>query len=793
MFKQRALYALRLLAPTIILLIGCVQSAPAKHDSFLLGEEFKIKTPGLWTDDGESLVRTPLMQKQEQAIFALYLAPLLVAHSNSKKSMQDALLLIPDVAVAKNTVKSKLALASSGARLSPALTDSMLFLRWRLLNTGGDGKDLAKQIQRYLDKTAIAAKKQGAFVNTNLLALSLDYQRQQKYLDAQNLSLLASHFKDLQITKDIACFQIEADAVNKYEQDVAEAYLNAQMDRQTKASEHFGDAVSYLRSRPQPKRQQTDEVRHAWLRVLNQELLPFESGGRVHKLNVDARQKLKVDLNRLIDLAYLAKIDGRLSEAAFLFRRAFILSRAYFPEQRKDYAALAYDLGETLMWDEKYDESVYYFGYCLETRRLEDPLGVTTIDTSNLLGRVRLSQGQSKIAQNIFFDNLSSVAKRLKQTLPGSKTIDQERDRLVAAMVALGPEAGADNRRQIDDAIQGTIDSALPLKQYDVALSSGNALLTLREQEKLSSSSGSANAASLISVLWGLAYCCDSCARPADSIKYYSRLISQFGSTNAGSLPNWYHGRGVAYDQSGDHKSASSDIKLAIKLYKKKMAAEQDEGTRDYLSFNVGDLQYNLDMASKYPVTRPDYADMTDNCHWRLSKFPLKVFIDHKRDRGFGGELFTMVHEAVDIWRDYPGSPIKIEYVDDIEQADVFIERVTLYDDIPYGSAGRTSANFEHRGDVETKIITKAHIRVYCPTFDGFSWENQDVKMSSYAKIQFKYLLVHELGHVFGLAHSPAGPDIMFWKSCAVKLSDRDMNTVKSIYTGSRAEKIGRK
>jgi predicted Zn-dependent protease len=140
------------------------------------------------------------------------------------------------------------------------------------------------------------------------------------------------------------------------------------------------------------------------------------------------------------------------------------------------------------------------------------------------------------------------------------------------------------------------------------------------------------------------------------------------------------------------------------------------------------------------------------------------------------------VREAVAIWSDYEGSPIKVQYVDKLSQADVFIERVTVYDDIPYGSAGRTSATYERKGEAETKILTRAHVRIYCPTFDGSDWENQDVKMSSFAKIQFKCLLVHELGHVFGLGHSPAGPDIMFWKSCAQRLSNRDMNTVKIIY-----------
>ena len=165
-----------------------------------------------------------------------------------------------------------------------------------------------------------------------------------------------------------------------------------------------------------------------------------------------------------------------------------------------------------------------------------------------------------------------------------------------------------------------------------------------------------------------------------------------------------------------------------------------------------------------------------------MASFPLRIFLDESKQRGFGGELNTLAREAVSIWRDFDGSPIKVEYVDKLSKADIYIERVTDYEDIPEGSAGRTSASYERKGDVDTKITTRAHVRVYCPTLDGNSWEGEDVKMSTFAKIQFKYLLVHELGHVFGLGHSPAGPDVMYWKSCAKKLSDRDMNTVKIIY-----------
>jgi len=403
-----------------------------------------------------------------------------------------------------------------------------------------------------------------------------------------------------------------------------------------------------------------------------------------------------------------------------------------------------------------------------------------------LLGRVRLVQGQSKKSLDIFFDDLIRVAKRSKiATIETSSLAENpdEQARFFEALLAYYPGGGSDDRRQIEDGIQGVIDASLPLKQYDLSLLGGEALLKIRSQSVPQSPTG------MMGVLWGMAYACDCCARPQQAVEYYDRLIKEYAVAAPGSLPYWYHGRGIDLEMLGHHEPAVSDIKKAIALYQEKLKTEEDEETRDHLTWTVADLESNLHTATKYSVTSADYANLPDNCFWRLESFPLKIYLDHDKAKGFGGELRQLVEEAVALWTDYQGSPLKVAYTDNLNDADIFIERVTVYDDIPYGSAGRTSATFERKGEVETKVLTRTHVRVYCPSFDGSDWENQDVKMSTHAKIQFKYLLVHELGHVFGLTHSPAGPDIMYWKSCAQQLSERDMNTIKKIYEDGKRQR----
>lgn len=516
----------------------------------------------------------------------------------------------------------------------------------------------------------------------------------------------------------------------------------------------------------------------------------------------------------LYHVGYQFKTSHRQALAQRCFWGNVSVIETHVPEYKRQLGGTLYDLAESYFWSEQYDIAIEVFLRCIEVRREIDPDSLDYILTLNTLGRVYLAKGDeleaiacinSALHRLLHHEDRQStrisrmVADLRRSFKPGEQ---DERpapdsvasgDRYIEQISALPlPEqldsirksrsgANPDTYSQIDDLWQVLADSYSRHKNYDEAVEVSKRLLELRQSAKVKSQS------EILGSLWQLAYICGVSNRHKDADKYYTELLEKFGDNNSRWRALWLYSRGVVLDSLGLPERAASDFRKSIieyKKYLKTLDKVNDKESVDQTGWMIADLEQELKAKR---LCRPDasnYLKGYATCYWDKRRFPLKVYIDDSEERGFGPKLFALVKKAVDDWAETPGLEGKIKFVDDREDADIYLERVSNYDAIPYGSGGGASASFVWRGKKLTKEIDRVHLRMYCA-------EHDLDKMSKHAVLQLYTLALHEFGHGLGLGHSPSGLDVMYWKSAIDRLSSRDRASVRGIY-GFQEERRGR-
>ncbi|MBP9094581.1 matrixin family metalloprotease [bacterium] len=602
------------------------------------------------------------------------------------------------------------------------------------------------------------------------------------------------------------------------------------LDRREAAQEHFNQIIDRLKQIPKIERPQTADLLAQFLRMVEVDLhevdlhevdiseidlpecdlpekdllnkalqkndwnLPERKSKNKSPLSVEKKERLRHGLNSLGTAAYLCKIDGDLVQAAHLFRRAYLINKHYFPELDDQLASTCYDLGETLYWASQLEEAEHYMQEALKLREKNGRDCHEAISLRGTLGRVLIIGGRGEAACRFYIETLQLLAgKSFAESFEQAKSLDLQQllDGLTKVAIDSGNKLNPEFRNQYEDALQSLADAAISCRHYDQAIASDTALLYLRESssKNLDGEAEKQAREQVVATLWQLGWVTSmvgNLSAAESSSKYYGRLIDEFPSTLPRPLADWYQARAISSDLLGRYPEAKRDFKEARRLFKKHLRQEKDQEQIDIVTWTIDDITYNLNSRRKSPASDGDYLKAEPNSFWRQSRFPLKVFVETSSNNGFGGPMRDLMVKAMEQWTNFDSSPIKLIYVSDIDSADVYIERVTSYDDIPYGSAGRTSAVYEKDNK---RALDRAHVRVYCPSYDGKASraegaadkiENQE--MSSFAKTQLYTLFMHEFGHVLGVGHSPGGQDVMYWKSCSTELTERDKETIRKLY-----------
>jgi len=503
----------------------------------------------------------------------------------------------------------------------------------------------------------------------------------------------------------------------------------------------------------------------------------------------------------LYHVGYQNKTTGNLSRARQLFWWSAEIYEKYLPANRSQLSGVLYDLAESFAWSDARDLAVALFERCAELRKRIDPQSTEYIATLDTLGRAYMANREPKkataaikTALHLFSKKQEMQADRVNRLVAQIKSSDQDStssplkdsssapfeiaeidaiplDAQLAAAAKTRAKADKDARAQIDDLWQVLADSYSRDKNYDEAKKVSRALLELRK------SSGNASKNDLLGSIWQYAYICGVSNSQDEAKIHYGEMIDKYNKGHGKALADWYYNRGVAEDSLGQPAEATRDFKKAVSEYKfhlKSLDKIDDAESIQQIGWLIGDLQFELKAKAMCPPESPDYFHSYPHFFWSPDRYPLKIYIDDSETRGFGPELYSDMRKAVTEWSDTPGMKDRFVFVDDREKADIYFERMSNYDLIPFGSGGGATASFVNRKNKLTKEIDRVHLRLYC--------RERDVeRLSNHAIEQLYTLALHEFGHGLGLGHSPSGGDVMYWKSAMNRLSSRDRSTLRRI------------
>lgn len=252
------------------------------------------------------------------------------------------------------------------------------------------------------------------------------------------------------------------------------------------------------------------------------------------------------------------------------------------------------------------------------------------------------------------------------------------------------------------------------------------------------------------------------------AVACYSKALSLLPHDAANSLADLYYVRAMANDVTGQYQRGTADWQAARDNYAKALLGNKAGVNVEFATSYRDELNELVQWRATQNPSSPDYCDSIHSKRLAPGSV-LKVYISQAKKTGFSPELRTYIFQAMSLWCQFPGSPIRMELWPTQYDSNIIVQRATADDPMNIGSAGQTSS-------YGRELVTKSFVNLSAPSYD-----NKD--MTPRAKEQLFNLALHETGHALGIdGHSPSGLDVMYFKSPLIKLSDRDANTIRKIY-----------
>lgn len=475
-------------------------------------------------------------------------------------------------------------------------------------------------------------------------------------------------------------------------------------------------------------------------------------------------------IDRLYDVGYKLKAAGQGHKAQEMLWLCVILYRKYFPEKETALAGVLYDLSESYYWNEAFDPAMQLMEEAIELRSKR----AENLDALDTMGRIYMAGSASKKGLNSFERLLYFC---LKEYAPNAVADYKLGDvpRLIEIAIAVRPGLVVEKRAIIDSRLQAVIDGLISEKEFDTALELAKTLLKWKEAGL------PAKADPIMDSLWQIGWLSRLCQKKTEAKDCYTKLIENYSSKSVKWLAIWHFERGLVNDFMGDYKSAVSDFRIALNLFRKYFKENQldmDFEEKEYIVNIIWDINLELKYKKIDPPNNDNYSNSFPMYvyRWNKARAPLRIYIDTSHKDGFGPNLVKTLDTIVKDWMDTKGLPLTWTYVESPQNCDIHIKRASNYDDIPVGSGGRAKSEFVYVEKGEAKELNKSTLLIFCPSWDGSD-------LSYYGMQQMKNLAMHEFGHALGLGHSPNGLDIMYWKAPALELSDRDRNTLRRLYS----------